>query len=45
MIFWGVVPRYHTPSDGDHNTDDIDADDSDDDEDYSSNVKLRVPLY
>ena len=31
MNFWGPVPRYRTPSDGDHNNDDDDDDDDDDD--------------
>ena len=33
MNFWGPVPRYRTPSDGDHNNDDDDDDDDDDDAD------------
>ena len=32
MNFWGPVPRYRTPSDGDHNNDD-DEEDGDDEED------------
>ena len=34
MNFWGPVPRYRTPSDGDHNNDDdVDNDDDDDNDD------------